>query len=218
MSFAFIAMTMLLGSSVVIAFILQPPKGQAEAEDSHHRCQGESLQSVRKSLLSHLNLQAEPQLPVSVLDSVRAQWKTTFSTISHGAATDIAETSGYSVSPDGNSTNPGCCSTATEIFMKELFLLFDRSGLGQLGDPSQQPYLVQCAMCNRDTNTVQCPSPQPDDHKPSLQIPVPCCQPTAKKMVPILYMDEFNALVISSVQLTHSCGCGPGNIQQPGEE
>lgn len=51
-----------------------------------------------------------------------------------------------------------------------------------------------------------------------LQVQVPCCQPTSHKMVPILYVDEFSTLVISSVQLTRSCGCGPGNIQQLGEE
>lgn len=48
-------------------------------------CHGESLQSIRKGLLRALNLQAEPQLPAGGLDSVRVQWKSIFSTISHRA-------------------------------------------------------------------------------------------------------------------------------------
>ncbi|XP_067341061.1 gonadal somatic cell derived factor isoform X2 [Channa argus] len=217
MSFAAIAMTMLLGSSMVIAFVLQPPKEQpaasTNAEASHHRCHGESLQSIRKSLLSDLNLQAEPQLPAGGLDSVRVQWKSTFSTTFQRAKdTEVAEVSGYSVSPDsGNSTNPKCCSVATEISIKDL-------GWDNWVIHPDSLTIVQCAPCHTDVTTVQCPSSQKDVHDPSSQGQVPCCQPTAQKMVPILYMDEFNALVISSVQLTLSCGCGRENNQQPGEE
>jgi len=40
------------------------------------RCQGESLESIRKGLLGALNLQAEPQLPAGGLDGVREQWRT----------------------------------------------------------------------------------------------------------------------------------------------
>lgn len=49
------------------------------------RCQGESLQSLRKGLLRALNLQAEPQLPPGGLDGVREQWRSTFSNIAHRA-------------------------------------------------------------------------------------------------------------------------------------
>lgn len=51
----------------------------------------------------------------------------------------------------------------------------------------------------------------------SLQVQAPCCQPTSEDMVPVLYMDEFNTVVISSLQLTRSCGCRPGSIQPPVE-
>lgn len=49
------------------------------------RYQGESLQSIRKDLLSSLNLQVEPQLPAGGLDAVREQWRSTFSNIAHKA-------------------------------------------------------------------------------------------------------------------------------------
>lgn len=109
------------------------------------RCHGESLQSIRKSLLSSLNLQVEPQLPAGWLDVVREQWKSSFSSIAP-IASDAAGTwnlkhrkvcrsprqksnppssnfvlpvpavSGYS--DGGNSTNLTCCSVASEIFMR----------------------------------------------------------------------------------------------------
>lgn len=46
------------------------------------RCHGESLQSIRKSLLNALNLRAEPRLPAGELDAVRGLWQSTFSVIS----------------------------------------------------------------------------------------------------------------------------------------
>lgn len=49
------------------------------------RCQGESLQSIRKSLLSSLNLQVEPQLAAGGLDSVREQWRSIYSNIADRA-------------------------------------------------------------------------------------------------------------------------------------
>lgn len=42
------------------------------------RCQREPLQSIRKGLLSELNLQSEPQLPAGGLDLVRKHWRRTF--------------------------------------------------------------------------------------------------------------------------------------------
>lgn len=45
------------------------------------RCQGESLQSIRKGLLSSLNLQVEPQLPAGELDSIREQWRSVYNNI-----------------------------------------------------------------------------------------------------------------------------------------
>lgn len=49
------------------------------------RCQHESLQSIRKSLLGALNLQTEPQLPAGGLEGVRKQWWSTFSSNAHRA-------------------------------------------------------------------------------------------------------------------------------------
>ncbi|KAG8010790.1 hypothetical protein GBF38_010000 [Nibea albiflora] len=78
MSFAFIVMTVLLGSSVAIAFILQPSKEEPVNSPNNHRCQVESLQSIRKVLLRALNLQVEPQLPASGLDRFRERWSGNF--------------------------------------------------------------------------------------------------------------------------------------------
>lgn len=49
------------------------------------RCQREPLQSIRKSLLSELNLQSEPQLPAGGLDLVRKHWRRTFTNMARNA-------------------------------------------------------------------------------------------------------------------------------------
>ncbi|XP_033995967.1 growth/differentiation factor 5-like [Trematomus bernacchii] len=212
MSFTFIVMTMLLGSSMVFAFVLLPSEevsaAPANSPVSQHRCSGGSLQSIRQSLLEGLNLQAEPQLPAGGLDGIGEQWRTTFGSIAHRVKDNgVPVASGNSVSPDGgNSTDLKCCSMASEIFMKDL-------GWDNWMIHPASLTIVQCALCNPAGHPVQCP--------PSLTIPnastqVPCCQPTSLQMVPVLYVDDFSTLVISSVQLASSCGCGPSNLQQPG--
>ncbi|XP_008291972.1 nodal homolog 4-A-like [Stegastes partitus] len=212
MSFAF--MTMLLGSTLAAAFVLHPveeePAASADSSVSHHRCQGESLQSIRKMLLAALNMQTEPQLPVDVLDSVREQWRRTFAAVSHRAThTIIPAADGYSVSPDStNSASLKCCSTASEVFMKDL-------GWDRWVIHPQSLTIVQCALCNSDMNTVQCPSSQSNVQDANSQDQVPCCQPTSQEMVPVVYMDESSTTFISSVQLTRSCGCELGGVQQP---
>ncbi|XP_022066696.1 gonadal somatic cell derived factor [Acanthochromis polyacanthus] len=211
MSFAFMMM-MFLSSSVAMAFVLHPAKEEPAASAvSHHRCQSDSLQAVRKNLLAGLNLQTEPQLPAGVLDSVREQWSKMFSPVSHRAAT-IPAADGYSVSPDSkDSASLKCCSTASEIFMKDL-------GWDSWVIHPQSLTIVQCSLCTSDMNTVQCPPSHSNIQDANSQDQVPCCQPTSQEMVNIVYMDESSAIVVSSVQLTRSCGCGHGSILQPNTE
>ncbi|XP_056279297.1 growth/differentiation factor 6-like [Pseudoliparis swirei] len=209
MSFTVVVMMILLGPSVVIAFVLQPSKEEAAASAnspvSHHRCQGESLESIRKGLLGALNLQAEPQLPAGGLDGVREQWRTFIGTAHRAKDTAILAASGNSVSPDvGNSTSLKCCSKASEIFMKDL-------GWDNWVIHPTSITIVQCAPCHPQGNTVQCPPPHADPQDADSQ--VPCCEPIAQEMVPVIYVDEFSTVVISSVQLTRSCGCKPGDLQ-----
>ncbi|XP_028274033.1 bone morphogenetic protein 7-like [Parambassis ranga] len=208
MSFAFVVMTMLLGSS--IAFVLHPSKEEpADSPVSRRRCQGESWQSIRKGLLQALNMQTEPQLPAGVLDSIREQWKRTFSSTSHR---DTAAAAVPSVSPDsGNNTSLKCCSTASEIFMQDV-------GWDSWVIHPVSLTVVQCALCSSASNTLQCPPSHSSIQAASSQDQVPCCQPTSQEMVPIVYMDPSGSVVISSVPLTRSCGCGPGRVQQAGEE
>ncbi|XP_047425848.1 gonadal somatic cell derived factor isoform X2 [Mugil cephalus] len=200
MSLAFITMTMLLGTSVVVAFVLHPSKEEPAAAASlisHHR-------SIRKDLLNALNMQTEPRLPAGGLDSIREQWKKTSSAISPRAS----RLSGYSESPD--SGNKTCCSTASEVFMKDL-------GWDSWVIHPLSLTIVQCALCNSAVNAVQCPSSRSTDQNPDSQDQVPCCQPTSQETVPIVYMDESSSIVISSVQLARGCGFGPTDIQQPSE-
>ncbi|KAM4634073.1 uncharacterized protein ACJ7VT_002661 [Polymixia lowei] len=207
-------MAVLLGSSLVMAFVLHPSEAEPATSASppvarHNGCQGESLHSIRKGLLEALNLQTEPRLPVGGLTSIREQWKATFSAIGHRAVgSTVAALSGYSVTPGaGNSTGLKCCQMASQIFLKDLgwdnWVIYPESFI-----------LVQCTACNplQEMNTLRCPSRSPENASQ-----MPCCQPTSQEMMPILYMDELSTLVISSVELTRTCGCGPGNLN-PSEE
>nr|XP_054600420.1 gonadal somatic cell derived factor [Nothobranchius furzeri] len=205
MSLTFVMMLMLLGSAVVNAFVLHPSKEEPAANSAfpRQRCPDESLRAIRKSLLGELNLQSEPQLPAGVVDSIRKQWQRTFSTVSLSAK-DTAGASDVSESHDGgNSTGLQCCSMASEIFMKDL-------GWDTWMIHPVSLTIVQCAACNPVDNSVQCPS----SSSSSIQADLPCCQPASQKMVSIAYMDETGAINLSSVQLTRSCGCEPGNAQQ----
>ncbi|XP_035762865.1 gonadal somatic cell derived factor isoform X3 [Neolamprologus brichardi] len=211
MAFAFIVMTMLLGSSMMMAFVLDPSRKEPEAAVLGHRCQGESWQSIKKNLLGVLSLQTEPQLPAGALDSVREQWNRTFSIISH-TAKHTATVPGYSASADNqNSASLNCCSIASEIFMKDL------GWDSWVIQPLSLTY-VQCATCNSAMTTVQCPSSQVNIQDANTQDQVPCCQPISHEVVPIVYMDESSTIVISSMELTRSCGCGLGNSEDPGKE
>lgn len=204
-------MMMLLSSSVAMAFVLHPAKEEpAAAAVSHHRCQTESLQAIRKNLLAALNLQTEPQLAAGAVDGVREQWRRIYSTISHRATyTMIPAADGYSVSADGtDSASLKCCSAASEIFMKDL-------GWDSWVIHPQSLTIVQCSLCSSDMNTVRCPSSHPNIQHANSQDQVPCCQPTTQEMVNVVYMDESSNIVVSSVQLTRSCGCGPGSVLQP---
>ncbi|XP_006789153.1 gonadal somatic cell derived factor isoform X1 [Neolamprologus brichardi] len=213
MAFAFIVMTMLLGSSMMMAFVLDPSRKEPEAAVLGHRCQGESWQSIKKNLLGVLSLQTEPQLPAGALDSVREQWNRTFSIISHTAKhTATPAVPGYSASADNqNSASLNCCSIASEIFMKDL------GWDSWVIQPLSLTY-VQCATCNSAMTTVQCPSSQVNIQDANTQDQVPCCQPISHEVVPIVYMDESSTIVISSMELTRSCGCGLGNSEDPGKE
>ncbi|KAK5852158.1 hypothetical protein PBY51_023651 [Eleginops maclovinus] len=211
MSFTCIVMTMLLGTSMVIAFVLQPSKedspAPANSPVTQHRCSGVSLQSIRKRLLDGLNLQAEPQLPAGGLDGIGEQWRTTFGSIAHRVKDNgVPVASGNSVSPDGgNSTGLKCCSIASEIFMKDL-------GWDNWVIHPASLTIVQCALCNPAGHPVQCPPSDNSDDVPQ----TPCCQPISLQTVPVLYVDEFSTLFISSMQLASSCGCGPSNLQHLG--
>ncbi|XP_058473955.1 gonadal somatic cell derived factor [Solea solea] len=208
MSFAVTVVVMLLGSSVAVAYVLQPSNEEpATPALTYPRCQGESLESIRKSLLKALNLQTEPRLPAGGLDTIREQWQRTFATMSqraeHNSAPPVAAPTG------ANGAGLSCCSVTSEIFMKDL-------GWDNWVIHPSSLTMVQCAPCNPETKTLQCPSSFTNSHDATSQ--VPCCEPSSQEMVPVVYMDEYSAVVISSVQLTRSCGCGPENIQQPSKQ
>uniref|UniRef100_A0A672IGS4 Growth/differentiation factor 6-like n=1 Tax=Salarias fasciatus TaxID=181472 RepID=A0A672IGS4_SALFA len=194
MSSAFLATAVLLGSSAVMAFVLQPSDVEPAA-GRPHRCPGESWQSVRKGLLEALGLRTEPRLAAGALDGVREQWQRTFSSISHRVLNPEA----------GNSTGPRCCPVTSQVFMKDL-------GWDTWVIQPPSLTLVQCALCIKLMKLLFHFRPNSFS---KIHEPPPCCQPSSLEMVPVLYMDQFSTLVISSVQLPRSCGCGPGGVQQP---
>ncbi|XP_013861943.1 bone morphogenetic protein 6 [Austrofundulus limnaeus] len=208
MSFAFAVMMMLLGSAVVSSFVLHPSKKEAAiSANANQRCPDESLQSTRKSLLGALNMQTEPQLPAGFLDSIREQWQRAFRTTSLSAK-DTATIIDSSSAENGNSTGLKCCSMSSVVSMKDL-------GWDSWVIHPLSLTIVRCALCNYVDNTMQCPSSSSTQDS---QDNLPCCQPASQEMASIVYMDESGAITISSVQLTRSCGCGPGNTEQQGKK
>ncbi|XP_077353399.1 bone morphogenetic protein 7-like [Festucalex cinctus] len=196
MSFTSIAVMALMCSSAVIAFVLQPPKQEdAMAQNSNSRCYGESLESIRKELLAALNLQAEPRLP----EGAMKQWSGTAERLKPVAV------SSASSSDDGQNTS-GCCAETSEVSMTDL-------GWNNWMIYPETVTLVHCAPCGHSTScSPKANAPQRDD----LQVQAPCCQPTAQEAVPVLYMDEWNTVVITSMHLTRRCGC-PATMQPPKE-
>ncbi|XP_020514502.2 bone morphogenetic protein 6 [Labrus bergylta] len=216
MTCVFIVMMMFLGSSMVMAFVLQPSREKlAASANSNHRCQGESLQSIKKGLLTALNLQIEPRLPVAGLDRVTEQWRRTFRNIEHrarDAADPLPSISGNPVSSvDGNNTSMKCCTVASEISMKDL-------GWDSWMILPVSVTIVQCALCSPEGNIVQCPSSQSYVQDADSQVPLPCCQLTSQERVHVMYLDESGTVVLSSMELNSSCGCGHSDLQQPSEE
>uniref|UniRef100_A0A3P8UHM3 Growth/differentiation factor 6-like n=1 Tax=Cynoglossus semilaevis TaxID=244447 RepID=A0A3P8UHM3_CYNSE len=236
MSFAFSAMLMLLGSSsVVLAFVLQPSHEKAAVSSmSRNRCQFESV-DIKKHLLRELNLQTEPRLPAGGLDALRERWQRNFGALSD-RTTDISgmcilnflilltislfqpnvpffnnnkKIPPVATTRRGDRRNLECCAMTSEIFMKDL-------GWDDWVVYPPSLTFVQCALCNYETNTVQCPSSHARIQDDSSQ--VPCCLPHSKEMVPVVYVDETGTVVLSSVYLTRSCSCEAANIQQPGTE
>ncbi|XP_037121555.1 gonadal somatic cell derived factor isoform X2 [Syngnathus acus] len=195
MSFAFIAVMALMCSSVVIAFVLQPGQEDAIPQDSDSRCCSLSLQSIRKELLAALNLQTEPRLP----EGAKKQWSETAERLK------ALEASSNSSSDDGGDTS-GCCSRTSEVLMSDLgwdnWMIFP-----------ERVTLVHCAPCG---HSASC-RPQPTaTQRDDLEVQAPCCQPIAQNPMPVMYRDEWNTMVITSMHLTRRCGC-PAALQ-PSQE
>ncbi|NP_001306834.1 gonadal somatic cell derived factor precursor [Takifugu rubripes] len=209
MSFSFVATMMLISSSAVIAFVLLPSEEElqapANAPVSHHRCQREPLQSIRKSLLSELNLQSEPQLPAGGLDLVRKHWRRTFNNMARNAEDPaVLVVDDFTASAEGgNSTGLKCCPLASEVFMTDL-------GWDSWVIHPPSLTILTCALCDPQGNVVQCPSSQSSTLDANLQ--PNCCQLTSMKMVPIVYVDQFATLTMASVQLPSNCKCGRSDM------
>lgn len=196
MSFACGLMMVLLGSSVVVAFVLQPSQeqsdGSATSAGFHQSC-SVSLQSIKQDLLKSLNLQTEPQVPGGLLNSVREQWKQAFSALS-SPALGSEDADSASVFDGGNGNSLKCCSLTSQVFIKELG--WDNWVIYPLSLT-----ITHCKLCTGTGATVQCLHAHPQNGQ------VACCHLTSQKMVPIVYIDGYGSVVISSVQLTKGCGC-----------
>ncbi|XP_068608924.1 uncharacterized protein [Brachionichthys hirsutus] len=203
MSPASTLLMVLLGSSLVLAFVLPPsgeePAASAGAAAPRRRCPGGSLQSIRKTLLGALHLQVEPQLPAGGLDAVREQWRRTFPSMPHTPV--VAAAADSSPPADGNSTGLRCCSLTSEVFMTDL-------GWDSWVVYPDSLTVTQCVLCDPGVGPVECPGSHGD--APDAGSQRPCCQAASHKMVPVVYVDESHSVFMPSVYLTASCGCGGG--------
>ncbi|XP_051962086.1 gonadal somatic cell derived factor [Xyrauchen texanus] len=144
--------------------------------------------NIRKTLLESLHLQQEPRVSVSGMNRLRDQWKTSF-------ITTIQSTAGNSSWPEdsGNRTEQKCCTHSSQVFIEDLgwerWIVYPESFT-----------FTQCKSCSHNTD-------------PTAQ----CCKPRAHDILPFVYVDERSSLVLSSVSLTRTCGCDPGEDTQDPE-
>ncbi|KAJ7986777.1 hypothetical protein DPEC_G00331900 [Dallia pectoralis] len=184
-------------------FTSDPAAAVAPGSDVPHsdRCHGESLRAIKKTLLRDLNLKQEPQVEADRLTAIRKQWKTAFNAISHKTLVKTAPPQAKEPGPE-TSVGLQCCQLAEHITLKDLgwenWVIY----------PESFTY-VHCSLCNSQLGSMRCISQASTGQvTPSEK---PCCQATSQEYVPILFMDEYNALTISSVQLIRTCGCSPDN-------
>ncbi|KAL4617319.1 growth/differentiation factor 6-B-like isoform X1 [Arapaima gigas] len=176
-----------------------------------NRCQGK-LQDIKQMLLKELNLKQEPEVFVPELTKFRELWKVAFRATAHSSSQAAKGNSSLEFLRGNNQRNHTalhCCQLASQVFIKDLgwdnWIVY----------PESFTY-VQCRAC----------TPHPGIHvlpcRPNttneVNTPNECCQPTSSKLVPFLYMDEFNSLVISTVSLTHECHCRPDAKSSPAQD
>ncbi|XP_049595674.1 bone morphogenetic protein 8A-like [Syngnathus scovelli] len=198
MAFTSVAVIALMCSSVMAAIVSQPKQEDALPQD-FTRCHGESLQSIRKELLTALNLETEPLLP----KGSRKQWNATAERLRRAVAAMPVSPGSF---PDDGHDASGCCGETLEVSMTDL-------GWDNWMIYPEHVTWMHCAPCGYSASC----RPQPNVlQRDDLQVQAPCCQPTAQKNVPVVYMDEWNTIVITSMPLTSRCGC-LGIIQPPQE-
>ncbi|XP_062340816.1 uncharacterized protein LOC134039083 [Osmerus eperlanus] len=177
------------------------------------RWHGQSLQSIKMTILAGLNLQMEPQLPSGGLTGIREQWKTVFSTISHTPQERA-----------GGSEQNQCLGSTLRA--PRLSTSQNRSAVRKLPISGWENWVIypesftfiQCVLCNLQLNLSNTHSPAHSLNPPNTPLTMSCCQTISQELLPFLYMDEQRSLVISSVQMTSLCGCGPGNQPFPSKD
>ncbi|XP_041720134.1 bone morphogenetic protein 5 [Coregonus clupeaformis] len=194
-----------LGETLILKSSEQKPK--ATPTDSApvitlNRCRWEPLSDIKQFLLRGLNLQREPRMEGAGLASLREQWKAVFAT-QHSDSQTTLDSNVVNSKPEfsGNTTGPHCCQLVSQIFIQDLgwenWIIYPESFT-----------FTQCAACTPQLNPAGplCGAHlSPQDPPPQ----VSCCKPASRHLVPVLYLDDYNTLVISSVYLTRSCSCTP---------
>ncbi|XP_018604064.1 growth/differentiation factor 6-B-like isoform X1 [Scleropages formosus] len=197
-----------------MAFILHPSERELEPSVSSdaemptfktNRCQGEPLQAIKQMLLKELNLKQEPEVFMPELARFRELWKAAFIATAHSSSQEAkVEATSMLESPEitnhSNHTGLQCCQLTSQVFIKDL------GWENWIVYPESFTY-VQCRACNPHTDLPVSSCRPNTAHE--LNTPPECCQPTTHKLVPFLYVDEFNSLVISTVHLARECHCKP---------
>ncbi|XP_049322616.1 growth/differentiation factor 5-like [Astyanax mexicanus] len=213
MSLLLFLSVMLIGCPLLKTFILHPEEPAATQPSPAirtSRCQAKYLQSIRKIILSSLDLPAEPQVSFPGMTRIRDLWKGAFQATSRSEHTAQQHCFFKALDPSKNRTSseisiPGnssvlqCCRLTTQIFIKDLG--WDRWIIYPESLPTSSAVDVTQRQTRASSTAGETARP-PHSSDRGL-----CCEPTVQNIVPFLYLDETGSITIASVPLTSECGC-----------
>ncbi|KAL4660453.1 inhibin beta E chain-like [Arapaima gigas] len=194
----------LLGLTMMKPHDLEPPDNTAASSPLvapvpwTGRCQMPFLVEAKEHLLHELKLKRVPQLPIAVVEKLRAAFSNPTLNPLPSPYDKVMSITSFSLTYGNgdltNTTELRCCQLNAKIFVKDL------GWDSWIMLPKSFTY-SQCQICRShlDLMAPSCTLLEGAEQHGASQ--GPCCKPISHHFEPFVYMDEGGTLTISSVQL-----------------